>query len=114
MRTSKRRITLIGALLLTIFSWYWCSITLFSHDHDMDRVRVTHSHPLAGSTHTHSTAQLQTISFLAMFLALVAPLAFSLCKFDGLKSKIAISLTEQARSVALFVYSLRAPPAATL
>lgn len=114
MGTGNRKIAFIGALLLAIFSWYWCGITLFAHQHDMDGVRVTHSHPLAGSSHSHTSSQLQTISFLAMFFALVGVAGFALINIGGFKSEIEIDTTEQATSITQLAYSLRAPPALLL
>lgn len=110
MSKGRLKIGLIGTLLLAIFGWYWCSATLFSHEHFVNGERIVHSHPLAGSSHTHSSSQLQTISHLAMFLALVAPIAFALCKIEGFKSQIAIALTERAASTVTLTRSLRAPP----
>ena len=114
MRLGKHKIAFIGTLLLTIFAWYWCSATLFSHEHFIDGERIVHSHPLAGSSHTHTSSQLQTISHLAMFLALVVPIAIALCKYDGFKSEIAIESTEKIASADHLVYALRAPPASLL
>ncbi len=110
MNLYKHNIKFISVLLLTIFSWYWSSVTLFSHEHFVDGERVMHSHPLAGTTHSHSSSQLQAISYLAMFLALAAPIGFALCKFDGFKSAIAINLTEKVVITEIVAPSLRAPP----
>ena len=114
MANRERKIAIIGTLLLSLFLWYWSSVTLFSHEHFVDGERVMHSHPFAGSSHTHTSSQLQTISHLAMFLALVAPVAIALCKYDGFKSEIAIESTEKIASADHLVYALRAPPASLL
>lgn len=114
MRRSKQQIAFIGSLLLTIFAWYWCSATLFSHEHFIDGEKIVHSHPLAGSSHTHSSSQVQTISHLAIFLALVAPVAISLCRYDGFKSKITADTAEKITSADLLVFALRAPPVSLL
>lgn len=114
MKNGKRKITLIGALLLIIFSWYWCSATLFSHEHFVDGERIMHSHPLAGTSHNHTSSQIQTISFLSMFLALAAAVGAVLCRYEGSKSEIAISLAERVSSADSCVESLRAPPVSLL
>lgn len=114
MSISKRKIRVFAALLLTLFSWYWCSVTLFSHEHFVDGERIMHSHPLTGSSHSHTSTQLQTISFLAMFVALAIPVGFVLCVFDGFLSEIAINLTESITTRDTYSYLLRAPPASLL
>lgn len=114
MRTNKGKITILGTLLLTIFAWYWCSATLFSHEHFVDGVKIVHSHPLAGSSHTHTSSQLQTISFLTMFLALAATAVVTLSPIEGFKSEIATKLCEKIISVATLTRSLRAPPVSLL
>lgn len=114
MSVGKRTITLFTTLLLAIFAWYWSSVTLFSHEHFVNGERVMHSHPFAGSSHNHSTSQMQTISYLAMFIALAAPMGFALCKFDGFKSEIAIDITEKVVIATNAVCSLRAPPVSLL
>ncbi len=114
MNIGKRNIAIIGALLLSLFSWYWCSVTLFPHEHFVDGERIMHSHPLAGSSHSHSSSQVHTIFYMAMFLALVAPLGVLLRRFDEIKSEIAINLTERIATVDNLVYSLRAPPTVLL
>ena len=114
MRLGKQKIAFIGSLLLAIFTWYWCSATLFSHEHFIDGERIVHSHPLAGSSHTHSSSQLQTISHLAAFLALVAPVVFSLCRYDGFRSEITTETAEKITSVDHLIFALRAPPASLL
>ena len=101
MNNGKLKITFIGALLLTIFSWYWCSVTLFSHEHFVEGERIMHSHPLAGT---------QVISFLSMFTALAAVVGVALCRYEGFLSERAIELTERVASVDSCVASLRAPP----
>ena len=110
MKNGKRKITFIGALLLTIFSWYWCSATLFSHEHFVEGERIMHSHPLAGTSHSHTSSQIQTISFLSMFLALAATVGTVLCRYKGSQSEIAINLTERVTSVESRIATLRAPP----
>ena len=110
MKNGKRKITFIGALLLTIFSWYRCSATLFSHEHFVEGERIMHSHPLAGTSHSHTSSQIQTISFLSMFIALAAVVGVALCRYEGFLSEIAINLTERVASVDSCVASLRAPP----
>ena len=114
MANRERIIKSIGTLLLVLFSWYWSSVTLFSHEHVIDGERIMHSHPLASSSHTHSSSQVQTISYMAIFLALATQMSFDLCKFDGFKSEIAIGLTERIVSTNSLAYSLRAPPASLL
>ena len=114
MKTGKRKITIIGALLLIIFSWYWCSATLFSHEHFVEGERIMHSHPLAGTSHSHTSSQIQTISFLSMFLALAATVGAVLCRYNGSQSEIAIDVAESVTSVASRIASLRAPPISLL
>ena len=114
MRTNKGKITILGTLLLTIFAWYWCSATLFSHEHFVDGVKIVHSHPLAGSSHTHTSSQLQTISFLATFLALVATSTVALSPIEGFKSEISTKPSERMTSAATIARSLRAPPVSLL
>ena len=111
MSKNRLGIRFIGALLLAIFAWYWSSATLFSHEHFVDGEKIVHSHPLAGSSHTHSSSQLQTITHLAMLLALVAPLVYALCKIEGFKSEIAIETQKRLASTIRLTRSLRAPPA---
>ena len=110
MNNGKLKITFIGALLLTIFSWYWCSVTLFSHEHFVEGERIMHSHPLAGTSHSHTSSQIQVISFLSMFTALAAVVGVALCRYEGFLSERAIELTERVASVDSCVASLRAPP----
>ena len=114
MSIGKRSIAILSTLLLAIFAWYWSGVTLFSHEHLVDGQRVMHSHPFAGNSHNHSSSQIQTISYLAMFIALAAPMSYALCKFDGFKSEIAINLTEKVVIANKAAYSLRAPPATLL
>ncbi|MBO5875843.1 MAG: hypothetical protein J6Q20_04910 [Alistipes sp.] len=114
MANRERKIALIGSLLLTLFLWYWSSVTLFSHEHFVEGERVMHSHPFAGSSHNHTSSQMQAISFLAMFLALAATTGVALCKSYGFKSEITTNLTEQVTIAPHATHSLRAPPATLL
>ena len=114
MANRERKIAFIGTLLLALFSWYWCSVTLFSHEHIIDGEKIMHSHPLAGSSHSHSSSQAQSISFLSIFLALAGAAGFVLQRFDGFRTEIAIELTEHILSADTSVHSLRAPPASLL
>lgn len=114
MSIGKRNISIIGSLLFAIFSWYWCSVTLFSHEHFVDGERIMHSHPFAGNSHNHSAAQMQVISYMAMFVALASYQSFALCKFDGFSSEIAIDLTEKLVVAENSIRTLRAPPVSLL
>lgn len=114
MANRERKIASIGSLLLILFTWYWCGVTLFSHQHDIDGVLVTHSHPIAGSSHTHSASQMQAISFLAMWFALAASVGFVLRKYGSFKASIIINITEQISSADVTANALRAPPACLL
>lgn len=114
MRMNRGKITILGTMLLAIFAWYWCSATLFSHEHFVNGEKIVHSHPLAGSSHTHTSSQLQTISFLATFLALVATSTVALSPIEGFKSEIIAKPCKRIISVAALAHSLRAPPASVL
>jgi hypothetical protein len=114
MANRERKIALIGSLLLSLFLWYWSSVTLFSHEHFVDGERVMHSHPFAGSSHNHTSSQMQVISFLAMFLALATTTGFALCKSDGFKSEITLNLTEKIAIAPHTSRSLRSPPTTLL
>ena len=114
MRRNKGKITILSSLLLTIFAWYWCSATLFSHEHFVDGEKIVHSHPLAGSSHTHTSSQLQTISFLTMFLALAAISFAAFCPIEGFKSEIVSKPSKRIVSTIQLASSLRAPPASLL
>jgi len=114
MNLGKRHITIIGTLLTALFAWYWCSVSLFPHEHFVDGERIIHSHPFAGSSHNHSSSQLQVISFLSVFLALAITMGFALRRYDGGKSELDTDTTERIATHAICSLSLRAPPVAIL
>lgn len=101
------------ALLSTIlFSWYWCSVTLFFHSHLIDGERILHSHPYTGTapTHGHSAGALHTISYLSLLTALTVALASALAVASNGRFMFAVAVPARSQAPVLRPYSLRAPP----
>ena len=113
-RMAQRKHQIISFLLLLVIGFYLGGSTLFVHSHNIDGIKIVHSHPLAGSSHTHTSSQLQTISFLATFLALVATSTVALSQIEGFQSEIIAKPCKRIISVATLAHSLRAPPASVL
>lgn len=85
---------------------------MFMHVHNIDGVRIVHSHPYTGSAtaHSHSSSQLQTISFLSIFVAVVPLLGIITAARTYLRLH-RIQHNERRSTIALSPYSLlRAPP----
>ena len=71
VRGSKR---IAGILFLTIFSFYYVSVTFFPHTHVVDGVTIVHSHPFRSlpdktpAHHDHSETAFILIHFLSTIL----------------------------------------------
>ena len=68
-----------SALLLLLFSCYYCGISLFQHTHISNGVSVVHSHMGGNSQHDHTQEQIAVIEFLSAFQSEYAPAPFSIC-----------------------------------
>lgn len=77
MGYGSRKIKILALLSAILFSWYWCSTTLFYHSHLIDGEQIFHSHPYTGtpSSHGHTAGALQTISYLSLLTVVLASLA---------------------------------------
>lgn len=109
MRRVKR--VLSSLLLLTLFTVYQASITMFTHIHYVNGVMVVHSHPNHGK-HTHSKTEVVVIDRLSSFHSLeadvpihIAPIRPLLCYVQMRTEVLTVS------EIHLCVVSLRAPPA---
>lgn len=62
-----KRVNIIAAGLLAIFTFFFFGTTLFIHTHtEEDGTRIVHSHPWTpGSSHSHTSDQLLTINMLS-------------------------------------------------
>ncbi len=112
MGYGSRKIKILALLSAILFSWYWCSTTLFYHSHLIDGEQIFHSHPYTGtpSSHGHTAGALQTISYLSLLTVVLASLAtVPMAAFSGLKLFVALS-TSKSQAPTLQAYSLRAPP----
>lgn len=108
MRRVKR--VLSSLLLLTLFTVYQVSITMFTHIHYVNGVMMVHSHPNQGK-HTHTKAEIIVIGRLASFHSLEAdppihiePMCPLLC-YVQIQTEIPV-----VPETHLQVISLRAPP----
>lgn len=100
----------ISLLLLTLFTTYVVSITMFAHIHYVNGVMVSHSHPYKGS-HSHSGSNILIIAHFASFHSLEAeahqyitperPLLYAVDKQES---------TSMIAGEHFNVLSLRAPP----
>ena len=102
-----------AAVLLLIFSCYYCGISMFSHTHISNGSSIVHSHLGGSSEHSHSDEQIAIIDILSNFQSEGA------VYFHGLETP-AIQLSESHTgyeaplylSQALSVHTLRGPPQA--
>lgn len=108
MRRVRR--VIISLLLLSLFTTYVVSITMFTHMHYVNGVMVVHSHLYKGS-HSHSESNILIIAHFASFHSLeadmqqyVTPERPMLYAFDHLEG-IQVMVQEHLK-----VLSLRAPP----
>ena len=102
-----------AAVLLLIFSCYYCGISMFSHTHISNVSSIVHSHLGGSSEHSHSDEQIAIIDILSNFQSEGA-----VC-FHGLETpsiQLSESHTEYEAprylSQALSVHTLRGPPQA--
>ena len=102
-----------AAVLLLIFSCYYCGISMFSHTHITSGSSVVHSHLGGSSEHSHSDAQYAIIDILSNFQS------ESAACFHGLETPFVLlseSFTgHEAPSLlseACPVHTLRGPPQA--
>lgn len=108
MRRVKR--VLLSLLLLTLFTAYQASITMFTHIHYMNGVMVVHSHPNKGK-HTHTKTEIVVIDRLAAFHSLEADVPVYVKPVSPLLSYVQIwTDIPAATQTHLRVVSLRAPP----
>ena len=56
-----------AAILLLLFSCYYCSISLFSHAHIMNGSSIVHSHFGGSTDHEHDDSQYAVIDILSQF-----------------------------------------------
>ena len=102
-----------AAVLLLIFSCYYCGISMFSHTHISNGSSIVHSHLGGSSEHSHSDEQIAIIDILSNFQSEGA-----VC-YHGLETP-SIQLSESSTeyeaqlylSQALSVLTLRGPPQA--
>ena len=66
MRATLFKKVLLPFFLLTLFTVYQASISMFTHVHYVNGVMITHSHPFHG-THSHSQTSLLVIGHLSAF-----------------------------------------------
>ena len=102
-----------AAVLLLIFSCYYCGISMFSHTHISNGSSIVHSHLGGSSEHNHTDEQIAIIDILSNFQSEGA-----VC-FHGLETpsiQLSESHTEYEAplyvSQALSVLTLRGPPQA--
>lgn len=105
---------IFAVLLLGLFLWHLCSITLFTHTHIVDGVVICHSHPYTGSPdnpgHSHSHAQIVTIAHLSLLLMLAAVFAIFIA-YTGKHAQAVRSIAaECTRSGSRRLHRLRGPP----
>lgn len=97
-------------LLVALFVSYYCESTFFLHTHNFDWGTVTHSHPyMPTGSHSHTSAQCQTIESLANLLFTLVATAFIVATIRV----IVLSATPDLRRITRRLvrnYSLRAPP----
>ena len=106
---------LLKISLLGLFLFYYSGSVMFYHSHLIDGFWIVHSHPFPLSKtaegHTHTQAELVTISILshAVFL-----LAAGMASLAGVKILLAVCCTVWQKftfqNKTLLVKSLRAPP----
>ena len=56
-----------AAILLLLFSCYYCGISLFSHAHIMNGSSIVHSHFGGSTDHEHDDSQYAVIDILSQF-----------------------------------------------
>ena len=102
----------ISLVLLSLFTAYQVSITMFTHAHYVNGVLITHSHPYSTKAeHTHTQAEVQVINRLSDYQTFEASTVFYTITTD-----IAYGFIEaQCPSAKAFdsletAISLRAPP----
>ena len=105
----------IGALLLLLlFAWHWSNITLFPHAHVIDGYVYVHSHPFSGSahnpTHSHSSQQLQLISYLSLLQMTVATLVALVLGLAGRTFVFRAPHLTLRQGTPIRIHGLRAPP----
>ncbi|MDE6861861.1 MAG: hypothetical protein K2J31_03820 [Alistipes sp.] len=103
---------IVTLLITTLFIGYWCSTTMFMHVHYIDGVRIVHSHPYTGSasSHGHSSNQLQAISYLSAFAAIVTLAGLTTSILTWLRLHRTQHDEQRASAVMSSYCSLRAPP----
>lgn len=108
MRRVKR--VLSSLLLLTLFTAYQASITMFTHIHYVNGVMVVHSHPNKGK-HTHTQTEVVVVDRLAAFHSLEADVPVYVKPVCPLLCYVQIRMDiPAATQTHLRVLSLRAPP----
>ena len=103
----------LSLFLLSLFTAYQVSITMFTHTHYVNGVRITHSHPFAkGVEHTHTQAEIITIDRLAHYTTLEVESPRFICAHEIVFRSIEINPTlSTAHDSYQCAPSLRAPPA---
>lgn len=96
--------------LVALFVSYYCESTFFFHSHTFTWGTVTHSHPYNPNTsHSHTSAEFQTISQLSSILCTLAQLLSVLAVAVG--ALVLFSSKNQSTLKQTIIYcSLRAPP----
>lgn len=104
----RRYIVVMVAALLTTF--YLCGGSM-AHSHVIDGELITHSHPFIPiSSHSHTAAQLDFISFTCSALFVVAEILF-FCVLEQIGHKIIRGEAISSTSNPIFhLASSRAPP----
>ncbi|WP_455592999.1 hypothetical protein [Bacteroides sp.] len=108
MRSVKR--VLVSLLLLTLFTTYVVSITMFTHMHYVNGVMVVHSHLYKG-THSHTESNILIMAHFASFHSLEADVH----QYEA-PERLMLYTVEEPESISVLmgehfkVLSLRAPP----
>lgn len=101
---------LLSLLLLTLFTTYQVSITMFTHVHYVNGVMIAHSHPNNGK-HSHTKTSIVVIDRMAAFHSLDVTASVTITVERPLLYVLsAQTIAASAIGTHLHVLSLRAPP----
>ena len=100
-----------AAILLLLFSCYYCGISMFSHAHILNGTSIVHSHLGGGEDHDHDESQYAVIDILSQFQSEYASGPFGV---DSPFQLLSVTGTAYQASVCLngaaAVLALRGPP----
>lgn len=102
-----------AAILLLLFSCYYCGISMFSHAHIMNGSSIVHSHLGGSADHEHDDSQYAVIDILSQFQSEYVSDSFCIDSPFLLFSEIctAYEVSEYLNET-ITVHSLRGPPQA--